>query len=215
MSSRRSNHVVRRRFFGPLDIIPMQAGKDRHRRSPMAIRSQPPDALPDSEHAMSSIVANITKARRAVRSDRAADAERGRARTASLPSLEELELTAEQIEEETVTVSQAAELLGIRPQAVQQLILRGSLAAFRDARGRRVITVDDLAETRAARRQGAQAKAEYDEAIAHYEATHPMPGWMLPEGTPPPLPCPTTCRLCLREGRQPATDVAADGPGTP
>jgi hypothetical protein len=37
MSSRRSNHVVRRRFFGPLDIIPMQAGKDRHRRPPMSM----------------------------------------------------------------------------------------------------------------------------------------------------------------------------------
>jgi hypothetical protein len=147
----------------------------------------------------------MAKARAAVHSDRVADAERGRARTASLPSLDELELTAEEIEEETVTVAQAAELTEVSVQAIDQLIVRGSLVAYRDAKGRRVITVVDLVESAPSRRQAAQvASARYDEAMAHYRAVDPMPAWMLPPGTPPPPPCPATCSLCQQEGRSTA-----------
>ena len=113
----------------------------------------------------------MAKARAAVHSDRVADAERGRARTASLPSLEELELTAEQIAEETVTVAQAAELTGVSVQAIDQLIVRGSLVAYRDAKGRRVITVDDLVDSRPARRQ-ANRLAEERERRAWAEYRH-------------------------------------------
>lgn len=145
----------------------------------------------------------MAKARAAVHSDRVADARRGRARTASLPSLDELELTAEQIEEETVTVAQAAELTGVSVQAIDQLIVRGSLVAYRDTRDRRVITLDDLADSAPGRRQAAQAaQARYDEAMAHYAATNPFPAWMLPPGTPPQPPCPPTCSLCQREGHR-------------
>lgn len=153
---------------------------------------------------MSSAVANITKARRAVHSDRVADADRGRARTAALPRLS-LMVHKRDRAELAVTVAQAAELLVVSHQAVDQAILRGTLPAYQHD-GRRYLLVADLAETPAARRQAAEiAQDEYDQAMAHYRVVDSLPAWMLPAGTPPPAPCPPTCRLCRREGRQPVT----------
>jgi excisionase family DNA binding protein len=143
---------------------------------------------------MSPTVANITKARRAVHSDRAADAHRGRARTAALPSLDELELTAEQIAEETVTVAQAAELTGVSVQAINQLIVRGSLVAYRDAKGRRVITLVDLIDSAPSRRQ-ANRLAEAERLEFWSQDRHANP-WPVELGGP--FPCPDWCTVCER-----------------
>lgn len=83
-------------------------------------------------------------ARRAVHSDRRADHVRGRARTMALPALDELDLSPEELATETLTVIEAAEALGITPQAIQQAHGRGSLPMYRDARGWRRVTVVDL-----------------------------------------------------------------------
>jgi excisionase family DNA binding protein len=150
----------------------------------------------------------MAKARAAVHSDRVADAERGRARTASLPSLDELELTAEQIEEETVTVAQAAELTGVSVQAIDQLIVRGSLVAYRDTRGRRVITLVDLVESAPSRRQ-ADRLAEAERLEFWSQDLHANP-WPVALGGP--FACPEWCTVCERARAAQTSPTPAEEP---
>lgn len=149
----------------------------------------------------------MAKARAAVHSDRVADAERGRARTAILPSLDELELTAEQVDEETVTVAQAAELTGVSIQAIDQLIVRGSLVAYRDTRGRRVVTLVDLVESAPSRRQANRLADEHQRrAWAEYRhATLAQPACQA-NGF-------EDCHVCAAEDvDEPEADPPEDGP---
>lgn len=144
----------------------------------------------------------MAKARSAARAklDKSADYRRGRERTDGLPPLSELELSPSEIEDEVVTVAEGAKLIGTSWQALYQLALRGGIPSYQHE-GRRVLLISDLAESPGARRQLArEAEAQHDEAMAHYRAVDPIPAWMVPPGTPPPAPCPSTCRLCRREG---------------
>jgi excisionase family DNA binding protein len=70
----------------------------------------------------------------------------------ALPDLSELDLTAEQIAEETCTVAQAAELLGCTQQNLNQVINRGALPAWR-LDGTRRVMVDDMLDSQAGRAQ--------------------------------------------------------------
>jgi hypothetical protein len=90
---------------------------------------------------------------------RTEDAQTGRARTMALPPLSELELTADEMADEVVSVSQAAELLEISQQAINQAVVRGSLPAFQHE-GQRAILLDDLAASRAGRAQAARLADE-------------------------------------------------------
>jgi hypothetical protein len=132
----------------------------------------------------------MARARAKVRPGRRAhDHQTQLARTLALPSISELGLSADQREEQVLSLAQAADLLEVSFQAVAQAVLRGSLAAYRDGR-RRVVLADDLAETRTARAQVA-AEAEHDRLVFWSKDRHenPMPEWM----TGGPVICPSWC----------------------
>jgi hypothetical protein len=97
-------------------------------------------------------------------------------RTMALPSVNKLGLTAEEREEQVLSLAQAADLLEVSFQAVAQAVLRGTLPAYRDGH-RRVVLADDLAETQTTRAQAAEA-----DELAQAQAEHarrldaPWPG---------------------------------------
>jgi excisionase family DNA binding protein len=135
-------------------------------------------------------VANITKARQAVHSDRPADAERGRARTASLPELSSVVDEGDRAEL-AMTVAEAADLVGVTQQAINQLINRGSLPAYR-ADGKRWVLVVDLVESAPARRQAAQeAEQAHIEWLSQDRHANP---WPVELGGP--FLCPDWCTVC-------------------
>ena len=117
----------------------------------------------------------MARARAAVHSDRVADAERGQARTASLPPLSSV-VDEQDRADLAVTVAEAADLVGVTQQAINQLINRGSLPAYR-ADGKRWVLVVDLVESAPARRQAAQAAELATRRADHdYRVAHPWPG---------------------------------------
>ena len=119
--------------------------------------------------------AAMARARQAVHSDRAADAKRGRARTAALPRLSSM-VNKRDRAELAMTVAEAADLTGVTQQAINQLINRGSLPAYR-ADGKRWVLVVDLVESAPARRQAAQeAELATRRADHDYRVAHPWPG---------------------------------------
>jgi excisionase family DNA binding protein len=136
--------------------------------------------------------AKMAKARRAVHSDRVADAERGRARTAALPPLSSMVHKRDRAEL-AMTVAEAADLVGVTQQAINQLINRGSLPAYR-ADGKRWVLVVDLVESAPARRQAAQeAEQAWLEALSRERHENP---WPVELGGP--FPCPDWCTVCER-----------------
>ncbi len=132
--------------------------------------------------------AAMARARAAVHSDRVADAERGRARTASLPRLDELELEGP-VADHAVSLAEAADLVGVTQQALNQLVNRGSLPAYQHE-GRRVCLLDDLLDSAPGRRQAAQV-AERAQLEAMSRGLHEQPGWLTGWA-----PHPDWCTVC-------------------
>ena len=81
------------------------------------------------------------------------------------------------LEEWAVPVSVAAELVGIQFQGLHAQIDRGTMPAYLGSDGRKMIRLDDLADSRASRRQAAQAAELATRRADHdYRVTHPWPG---------------------------------------
>jgi hypothetical protein len=139
--------------------------------------------------------AAMARARAAVKpGSRPADYQTGHARTAALPSLDELELDGP-VDEHAVPLAAATELVGVTQQALNQLVNRGTLPAYRDARGRRVCLLDDLLDSAPGRRQAAQV-AEQTRLEAMSQDLHEQPAWLTGSAAHPDW-----CTLCRREGR--------------
>jgi hypothetical protein len=93
-----------------------------------------------------------------------------------------------------VSVLEAARLTDTSEQNLHQAINRGTLPAYQWV-GRRMILLDDLVESPAARKQAERlAEESFDRREAEYRHRNPWPAWMWPEGEPQ---CPPDCPVCL------------------